>query len=150
MRTSSTTILSRTSFLNSSKNQLTLFIPIMFLFFSLQLSNNENISLEPKLFSNYQFNNCYLVSLWWKMVKQEVNKEWNQLLTSESSIWLKSSFLSIEKKIFFQMYYQFQWNDYCFIIECFFQFLSWINHLNGKSLLSWKYQFQPKYWRKDS
>ena len=34
-------------------------------------------------------------------------------------IWLKYSFLSIEKIIFFQMNYQFQWNDNLFIIEFF-------------------------------
>ena len=33
--------------------------------------------------------------------------------------WLKSSFISVEKKIFFQMNYQFQWNDNLFIIEFF-------------------------------
>ena len=38
---------------------------------------------------------------------------------SESSIWLKYSFLPVEKIIFFQMNYQSQWNDNWFIIEFF-------------------------------
>ena len=38
---------------------------------------------------------------------------------SESLIWLKSSFLPVEKIIFLQMKYQFQWNDNLFIIEFF-------------------------------
>ena len=38
---------------------------------------------------------------------------------SESSIWFKSSFLPVEKIIFLQMNYQFQWNDNLFIIEFF-------------------------------
>ena len=38
---------------------------------------------------------------------------------SEASIWLISSFLPVEKIIFFQMNYQFQWNDNWFIIEFF-------------------------------
>ena len=49
-------------------------------------------------------------------------EEFNQIikeLNLNHQFWLKSSFLSIEKIIIFQMKYQFQWNDNLFIIEFF-------------------------------
>ena len=49
-------------------------------------------------------------------------EEFNQIikeLNLNHQIWLKSSFLPVEKIIFFQMKYQFQWNDNLFIIEFF-------------------------------
>ena len=60
-------------------------------------------------------------------------EEFNQIikeLNLNHQFWLKSSFLPVEKIIFFQMNYQFQWNDNLFIIEFFlsiFNFhLEWI------------------------
>ena len=49
-------------------------------------------------------------------------EEFNQIikeLNLNHQFWLISSFLPVEKIIFFQMNYQFKWNDNLFIIEFF-------------------------------
>ena len=49
-------------------------------------------------------------------------EEFNQIIKDinlNHQFWLKSSFLPVEKIIFLQMKYQFQWNDNLFIIEFF-------------------------------
>ena len=83
---------------------------------------NESLFLLNGVFQliNFIFSSDWFCSTWGIQSNHQRDE-------SESSIWLISSFLSVEKIIFSQMNYQYQWNDNWFIIEFSFNFyLEWI------------------------
>ena len=132
-----------------------------FIIFLFQIDkNDENNKLRMNEINFKQVNLFNLIVLnescfcwienftWWISLFHLIDsfqiEEFNQIIKDmklNHQIWLKYSFLSVEKIIFFQMNYQFLWNDNLFIIEFFFQFLSWMNHLNWKSTSSWIEKF---------